>query len=68
MIGGSQSQGTGLKGKLHDVPAFMTAILRNLAADNTAKHGYRGRTDSSKGVMSKRWGGVPIRRTASGPE
>ena len=46
----------------------MTAILRNLAADNTAKRGYRGRTDSSKGVMSKRWSGVPIRPTASGPE
>lgn len=52
MIGGSQSQETGLKGKFNDVPAFMTAISRNLAVDITAKRGYRGRTDCRKGVMS----------------
>ena len=68
MIGSSQSQETGLKWKLNDVPAFMTAILRNLAADIAAKRGYQGRTDGSKDVMSKRRSRVPIPRTASGPE
>lgn len=45
MIGGSQTQEAGLKRKLKDVPAFMTAILRNLAENITAKRGYQGRTD-----------------------
>ena len=68
MIGDSQTQETGLKGKFNDVPAFMTAIFRNLAADITAKRGYRVRTDCRKSVMSQRRSRVPIRRNASGPE
>ena len=68
MIGGSQSQEIELKGKFNDVPAFMTAIFRNLAADITTKRGCRGRTDCQRDVMSQRRIRVPVGRDSSGPE